>query len=126
MGPKPRWWLEEGILKGICVSLDDGEGLRVGFALVEGVVERVLVVVVPPVVVDLHCDVVFEVVWIPQCEENLRDAASWLVDGEFVGVFHDACTPVGGGAEAPMVVSGKDKDLLWCSECHIRRSRLRR
>lgn len=50
VGPKPRWWLEERILKDMSVSLDDGEGLRVGFALVEGVVERVLVLKVFAVV----------------------------------------------------------------------------
>ena len=34
VGPKPRCWLEERILKDMSVFLDGGEGLRVGLALV--------------------------------------------------------------------------------------------
>ena len=34
VGPKPRCWLEERILKDMSVFLDDVECLRVGFALI--------------------------------------------------------------------------------------------
>jgi len=102
-------------------------------------VERVLVLKVLAVVCDEAFDVVFEraVGWL--MEESLRDAASWLKDGEFVCEFHDGCTPVGGEREpkppylvdlegdcldAPamkivIVVNGGDVSLVMPCECDV-------